>query len=107
MFTNRIAKSLAILLMTVVFLGTASFATRSSILPKADRSYDSLEQSRAFRSLASTSNAANYDQIETVRIQRSSLAIYADYDAIEQLRNGRGMSADRSYDSLEALRLGR
>ena len=124
MFTNRISKMLVVLLVIVAALATVSFAARSATIPVADRSYDliehvrtasvhadrlydSIEQMRADRSADST--ISSYDQIEALRVQRgsSSLAVNSSYDAIEKLRLERGFNADRSYDNVEALRLGR
>jgi len=73
-----------------------------------DRSYDNIEEARALCNHG-LAIAFDYDQIESLRIQRGvgPLAIASAYDLIEQVRLGRAVNADHSYDKIEALRLQR
>jgi len=123
MFTNRISKFFIVALVIVAALSTVSFATRSVILPAADRSYDSIESLRVASVQAnrsydaveelrvarpSVSIVSGYDQIEALRVQRGAAFSTAfSYDAIEQVRIERAFNADGSYDDIEALRLWR
>jgi hypothetical protein len=51
----------------------------------------------------------SYDDIEGLRNLRAGVvsAPHFGYDLIEQVRLERSYTADRSYDKIEALRLGR
>ncbi len=104
MFSNSISKISVLILVSVVAFVTASFVAHPDAVPSADRSYDSLEQARTTRTMAQPFRA-DYAQIEFVRISRNSPNANANYDALEQVRNTRTLSADRSFDSLEQLRL--
>ena len=105
MFTlnNRISKfdiivTTAITVIAILTLGMVTFSSA----PAADHSYDAVEQIHAARSFASAATSFAYDQVEAVRLLRGGND--QRYDALEQLRGSRGVSADRSYDQIEALR---
>lgn len=93
---------LAVMLPSITITETVS-------VPPANRSYDGIEQLRTLRSSAYMVVALGYDPVEALRIQRNatSFSIHDGYSAIEQLRMGRLSNADRSYDSIEDLRLKR
>lgn len=59
-----------------------SWPARPVLAPAADRSYDAVEQVRV-----------------------SNVYKLSSYDKVEQIRSGRGISADHSYDKIEAIRL--
>src|SRR5689334_23326583 len=102
MFTSPVSKISAVLLVLVVGLVTASFVTRSAYAPSVDRSYDNIEQLRAFRP-----SASHYDQIEQVRLGRS-FNVSGDrfYDTVEGLRAFRLVDT-LGYEQIETLRLQR
>lgn len=93
---------LAVVLPYILVPGTAN-------LPAADRSYDGIEQLRAMRPSAHVAVSLGYDPVETLRIQRNVSPLIANdiYATLEVIRIGRMYDMDRSYDSLETLRLGR
>ena len=61
-----------------------SLPARPIIKPAADQSYEALETMRVLNGFS-----------------------FSSYDMLEQVRSGRGLSADRSYDKIEAIRFGR
>lgn len=89
-----------ITLIAILTLGMIKFSPASV----ANRSYDAIERVRTARVLAPASKTLSYEGIETVRANRFWEAAASSYDAIESLRNARGVSADRSYDALEQVR---
>lgn len=95
---------LAVVLSSIAFPGTTS-------RPSADRYYDVIEQARVQRANVYAIGALGYDHIESIRIQRSIIPFLTSdgYAAIEEVRGKRALdgNVDRSYDSIEALRLGR
>ncbi len=106
MFTSQMSKFFIVLLVLAVALVSASFIGRSTP-PAADFSYDSVEQVRVSRSFASAPDLSSDEQIEHLRLQRAVglSARDASYTQIEQVRLARGLTADRSYDNIEMIRL--
>lgn len=64
MFTNQMSKIFIVLLVVSVALVSASYVVRSTP-PSADLSYESVEQVRFSRSLAT--NNLSYDRVENIR----------------------------------------
>lgn len=107
MFISRTSRVFLVLLALAVALSTVSFIVRSPVVSSADHSYDSIEQVRALRSDASIHSISSYDQVERIRLLRglSLTAWDTSYDIVERVRTERGLIADRSYDSIEGIRL--
>jgi hypothetical protein len=124
MFTNRLIKTVVVLLVLAVAFVSASFAVRSPTGAAAltdysqietvrlqrslnlvawDPSYKSIEQIRGSRS--SAASTSSYDQVENIRALRTFAPADQSYNLVELVRNSRGLVADRSYDSIEAIRL--
>jgi hypothetical protein len=126
MFTNSLTKTFVILLVLAVIFVSASFVARS-MTPAADLSdYNQIETVRLQRSLnliawdqsyrsieririsrSSAASTSSYDQVESIRALRTFVPAAADqsYNLVELIRTARGLVADRSYDSIEAIRL--
>ena len=124
MYTSRTSKILITLFVLFAALTTISFVARSNNTPSVDRTYDSIEQLRVIRTSTSHDDQIeqvrlarfldaltdrSYDDIEGLRNLRAGVVSAPDfgYDLIEQVRLERSYTADRSYDKIEALRLGR
>ena len=97
----EIVFTVALTVIAILTLGMAKFSAMSA----ADRSYDTVEQVHAARSFAPVTSAVGYERIEGIRLDRAFSTVSLSYDAIESLRNNRGLSADRSYDQIETLRV--
>jgi hypothetical protein len=96
----QIVFTAVITVIAILTLGMAKFSAASV----ADHSYDAVEQIHAIRPLAPASSFASYDKVENVRVERALSPVASSYDRLEQLRNTRGLIADRSYDQIETLR---
>lgn len=109
MSTNLISKFFVVLIVLAVALVSISFVNRSVPVFSADRSYDSVEQVRTQPSHAYKVLTSFYNQLEALRSMRGSspIAVDSSYALIEQVRTGRWMTADHSYDNIETLRLQR
>ena len=102
MFTNRLFNVLIViaLLAVVTLTSWEALATNKVI---ADRSYDQVEQARS-----SIQADRSYDSIEQMRLSPSSSL--TEYDQVETLRAERTTNvsiADHSYDAIENIRIQR
>ena len=82
MFTNSLTKTFVILLAVAVVFVSASFIVRSTTY---------------------AADLSDYDQIETLRLQRS-IAWDHSYNSVEQIRTSRSASSTSSYDQVESIR---
>jgi hypothetical protein len=109
MFRNRLFNVFVVLALVVVIFFTVRQVTATSSIMKADRTYDQAEQVRVDRS-ANVQADRSYDGIEVQRSERTSSSTNQSYEQLESLRSQRtnsSIAADRSYDAIENIRAAR
>lgn len=111
MFTNKLTKTmLALLVITVVFV-SASFVVLSRSEGAADLSdYNQIETVRLQRALNRIALDRSYSSIEPIRISRSLASHISSYDQVESIRALRTFvpaAADQSYNLVELIRTAR
>lgn len=87
-----------LLVLGVILLVSVTIAAVSQPLATSKSSDLSLPARPIIRPAVDQS----YDAVEYIRLSNSFNL--SSYDKVEQIRNGRGLSADHSYDKIEAIR---
>ena len=98
-FKFELVFTIVITMVAILTMSMAKFSTARV----ADRSYDAIESIHASQTFSAAPSLASYNQVENVRAQRALSLIVDSYNAVERLRNARGLSADRSYDAIEGI----